>query len=166
MGRLFCKNQNGGRHVQRGTSMLITSIFVGIFVQIVAAQVRFSSITRPGGPSYASGLMGLSNNVSSTVVSSSLVNTASIRLLGDTHGSRPNLQLKPKNLYLQYLCSILIIQASDTETNPGPRKPRWPCGTCGKSVKWTDKGIMCDNYKFWYHTAAIVNMFLLTYMMF
>ena len=29
---------------------------------------------------------------------------------------------------------ILLLVAADVESNPGPRKPKYPCSTCGKAV--------------------------------
>jgi hypothetical protein len=67
-----------------------------------------------------------------------------------------------KKLSLSYLCTLLIINAHDNETNPGPYKVKFPCFLCSKAVKWGQKGIRCDNCMGWYH-ADCINMGSQTY---
>lgn len=64
---------------------------------------------------------------------------------------------------LLYLSILLISTSSDIELNPGPyktrrvKKPKYPCGECGRAVTWskTRKSIACDNCSTWYHTDCI-----------
>ena len=51
----------------------------------------------------------------------------------------------------KYIFIILLANSFDIETNPGPRQPRWPCGTCGKAVAWKQKALCCDGCDVWYH---------------
>ena len=54
-----------------------------------------------------------------------------------------------------YLCVLLISISSDTETNPGPRTPKYPCQICDKAVRWNQKGVACDHCSTWLHKACI-----------
>ena len=59
-------------------------------------------------------------------------------------------------LTLSYLCILLIVNAHDTEVNPGPYKPKYPCQVCNKAVKWGQRGIRCDTCFGWYHVDCMV----------
>lgn len=45
--------------------------------------------------------------------------------------------------------------AGDLETNPGPRRPKFPCGVCKKAVTWATAGIQCDGCDTWLHKTCI-----------
>ncbi|CAC5396554.1 unnamed protein product [Mytilus coruscus] len=51
----------------------------------------------------------------------------------------------------QYLFFMILALSGDTELNPGPRTPKWPCGTCEKAVTWSQKAICCVTCNIWYH---------------
>ena len=51
----------------------------------------------------------------------------------------------------QHLLFKLLL-SGQVELNPGPRSPRWLCGSCGKNVNWRCKALECDTCKTWYHT--------------
>ena len=50
-----------------------------------------------------------------------------------------------------YISLLLVTLSHDVEVNPGPRPPKYPCGCCGRAVKWNDAGIQCDGCETWYH---------------
>ncbi len=56
-----------------------------------------------------------------------------------------------------YLSLMLILVANDVNLNPGPsacsenESTKYPCGTCDKTVGWSERGIVCDTCNQWYH---------------
>ncbi|XP_072033236.1 uncharacterized protein [Amphiura filiformis] len=58
---------------------------------------------------------------------------------------------------LLYLSILLITQSHDTEMNPGPYTPKYPCGVCLKAVRWsrTRTAVACDTCNTWYHTDCM-----------
>ena len=55
-------------------------------------------------------------------------------------------------LTLFYICTLLVSNAHDTETNPGPNI--YPCGYCEQKVDWSDMAVQCDEYNVWYHISC------------
>ena len=47
---------------------------------------------------------------------------------------------------------IKLLLSGKVALNPGPRSPRWPCGSCGNNVNWSSKALECDTRTSWYHT--------------
>ena len=52
---------------------------------------------------------------------------------------------------LLYISLLLVTMSNDIELNPGPRTPKYPCGSCGKAVKNTQNSIQCDKCSTWHH---------------
>ena len=52
-----------------------------------------------------------------------------------------------KGSVFMYIAILMIIQAHDTEINPGPYTLKYPCGVCGKAVRWSKirTAVACDN---------------------
>ena len=50
---------------------------------------------------------------------------------------------------------LLLLLAGDVNTNPGPYKLKYPCGECGKAVKWGQKAIECENCNIWFHKHCL-----------
>ena len=48
----------------------------------------------------------------------------------------------------------LLALAGDVELNPGPCT-RYPCGVCGRAVRWKDRAVACDSCDTWYHVRCM-----------
>lgn len=62
---------------------------------------------------------------------------------------------RSKNHAFLYISLILILNASDIESNPGPITPKYPCHICSKAVTWKQKGVACDDCQKWYHAECM-----------
>ena len=58
-------------------------------------------------------------------------------------------------LALMYIAIIMIILSSDTEVNPGPLQPKYPCQICEKAVTWKQRGVACNDCHHWYHVECM-----------
>ena len=65
--------------------------------------------------------------------------------------------------FLIALSNITLIQSNlllsgDIERNPGPRKPKYPCGECNKactSYKGAKASILCESCNVWFHSECV-----------
>ena len=57
---------------------------------------------------------------------------------------------QPKS-HVLYLNQLLLLRASDTELNPGPRSAKFSCGIC----YWQRKAICCHDCETCYHAKCI-----------
>ena len=51
-----------------------------------------------------------------------------------------------------------ILLCGDIECNPGPRKPKYPCGECNKactSYKGAKASILCESCNAWFHSECV-----------
>ena len=62
----------------------------------------------------------------------------------------------PKMVLLRFLCSFLMLQAGDLETNPGPRPLKYPCQICNLACKWGQCAVRCDSCNLWYHKECML----------
>ena len=66
----------------------------------------------------------------------------------------PNIR-RGKMHTLLYLSMLMLINSSENETNPGPRKPKYPCKICEKAVTWKQRGVACDDCQQWYRVSCM-----------
>jgi hypothetical protein len=50
--------------------------------------------------------------------------------------------------------SLFLLMAGDIESNPGPRKPKYPCVVCSAAVKSSDPAVCCDQCGMWLHNRC------------
>jgi hypothetical protein len=69
-------------------------------------------------------------------------------------------RLRPSKLHKDYISIglLLLLLAGDVATNPGPRKARNPCGTCGYAVSEGRRAILCDLCNLWCHFKCVPEM--------
>ena len=60
-----------------------------------------------------------------------------------------NVKKSNQNRQFSTFFLLAILLSGDIHQNPGPSK--FPCTSCDKSVKHTDKALMCDNCENWCH---------------
>ena len=87
--------------------------------------------------------------------------SSTINLLSDTQ--RTN-KFKPANSTTLYIALLLLANAEDVETNPGPSIDTFSqsgdissvylCGACKEPVTWNDKEIMCESCESWFHVQC------------
>ena len=52
---------------------------------------------------------------------------------------------------LLYISLLMVTMSNDIELNPGPRIPKYPCGSCSKAVRNNQNSIQCDGCGSWHH---------------
>ena len=79
--------------------------------------------------------------------------TSNIQWVGAILKQQKRSPLSLKQSLLTSLVKVnLLIMAGDLELNPGPKRPiKYPCGECGKAVKWTHRAVQCDSCDIWLH---------------
>ena len=55
---------------------------------------------------------------------------------------------------LLYISLLLVTLSHDVQLNPGPRPPKFPCGSCSKAVRHNQNSIQCDGCNIWYHIGC------------
>ena len=50
-----------------------------------------------------------------------------------------------------YISLLMVTMSNDAELNPGPRIPKYPCGSCGRAVRNNQNSIQCDGCGSWHH---------------
>ena len=79
------------------------------------------------------------------------VTTQTLHIISDVNSK----YWKPDKQVLLYLCAILLSNSYAPEPNPGPRAPKYPCGSCNKAVTWKTAGVCCDSCSIWYHKDCL-----------
>ena len=94
-------------------------------------------------------------------INSSLITSVnSIRyeqvLLYNTHKCRIDAERCKNSVLFHFLCTFLLLQAGDLETNPGPRPLKYPCQVCHLACKWGQQAVRCDTCYLWYHKDCML----------
>ena len=92
-------------------------------------------------------------------LSNRIMNTSLVSNIEDFIGYRKPSTVKHTNHRgyhtLLYLSFLLLLNASDVETNPGPRAPKHHCQICKRAVTWKERGVTCDDCSQWYHAVCM-----------
>ena len=81
----------------------------------------------------------------------------------------PRLTIKPSKQTQLLLLHLILLQAGDLETNPGPPKkcstgkgrkckskePEFPCALCSEEVTWTADALQCEGCDYWLHKECM-----------
>jgi hypothetical protein len=91
-------------------------------------------------------------------LSNRIMNTSLVSNIEDFIGYRKPSTVKHTNHRghhtLLYLSFLLLLNASDVETNPGPRAPKHPRQICKSAVTWKQRGVARDDCSQWYHAEC------------
>ena len=58
---------------------------------------------------------------------------------------------KSNGTCILYISFLLVTLSNDVQTHPGPRIPKYPCGSCGKAVRNNQNSIQCEACLTWHH---------------
>ena len=50
---------------------------------------------------------------------------------------------------------LQLLRAGDIEQNPSPRRLKYPCQICDKTVKWGQQALVCDGCDAWSHAECL-----------
>lgn len=53
------------------------------------------------------------------------------------------------------LLVLVHVLTNSSESNPGPRTPRYSCQVCPKTVTWKDGEVACDDCSKWYYVECL-----------
>ena len=118
------------------------------FTAVVAVASNSFSQYITGEPAPALVDPGMGFLLSNTTYNHSLVSVSVLRGKRNCLGSS-------KTNPLLYLCCLIVAQSGDTHPIPGPRVPRFPCGSCKRAVHHCHEAILCDDCDTWYHKDCI-----------
>ena len=127
----------------------ITDLFDNVIVSGPIQNITLSKITDEHWEVFSGSFIWYHSNPSKILVIFSFF-PANLRLLLAKFKDHTSANVRKK--ILVYLFLLYIIQAGDTETNPGPD---FPCKICQDEVNWSNYAVQCDNCDLWYHAECM-----------